>query len=131
MFYTHCAYACPVTVGDMKRIRDLLPAPERGRVSFVLVSFDSDRDTPEALRAYRRSFGLDSAWTILRGGADDVRELAMVLGIQYSRDAKGDFAHSSLITILNSGGEIVFQRSGLQGDVTAAARAIPFSNGKL
>lgn len=124
MFFASCSYACPILVSDMQRLRAALPAEARADTQFVLVSFDTARDTAAALRAYRERAGLDAGWTLLRGEEADVQELAMVLGVKYQRDARGDFAHSNLITVLNAAGEIVHQRSGLQGEVVEAARAV-------
>jgi len=68
MFFARCEYACPIIVHDMGRIRDALPANARADTQFVLVSFDSVRDTPAALRAYRARAQLPVAnWTLLRG----------------------------------------------------------------
>ena len=109
----------------MSRIRDALPPAVRTRTRFVLVSFDAARDTPAALRAYRTRMHLeDPAWTLLHGGPDDVQELAMLLGVKYRQDARGQFSHSNLITVLDAQGVIVHQRAGLQGEVAEAARAV-------
>ncbi len=125
MFFANCEYACPILVGDMQRIRDALPAEVRAATQFVLVSFDDVRDTPAALKAYRERARIDDpAWTLLRGEPADVQELAMLLGVKYKKDARGQFAHSNLITVLNSEGEIVHQRTGLHGEVAAAVRAV-------
>ena len=124
MFFTNCEFACPVTVGNMLRIQDALPPKSRAKARFVLVSFDSERDTPAALRLYRERMRLGAAWVLLHGQPDDVCELAMVLGVKYARDNRGQFAHSNLITVLNSAGEISFQLAGLKSDVSAAAKAV-------
>jgi protein SCO1/2 len=124
MFFAQCEYACPLLVSDLRRLRLALPADLRASARFVLVSFDTARDTPAALAAYRERLQLDSAWTLLRSEADGVRELAMLLGVNYKRDERGQFSHSNLITILNAEGEIVHQRPGLGGDVSEAARAV-------
>ena len=118
MFFTHCEYACPILVNDLKKLEARLPAEVRAGVDFLLVSFDSKRDTVEALAAYREKekLGLKN-WTLLRGEADDVRELAALLGINYALDSRGQFAHSNLITILNSDGEVAFQHQGLNGEL--------------
>lgn len=114
MVFTTCEFACPIIVNDMKRIADALPASLRGKVNFTLISFDHERDTPEKLHAFRQRMILPAAnWTLLRGGADDVRELAALLGVNYRKDARGQYAHSNIITLLNSGGEVDFQQSGL------------------
>lgn len=125
MFFASCEYTCPIIVHDMKRIEQALPAALRGEVDFLLVSFDTARDTPAALRAYREKEKLATAnWTLLQGKADDVRELAALLGINFQRDARGQFAHSNLITVLNTEGEIVHQLSGLKQDLGSTLRAI-------
>jgi protein SCO1/2 len=124
MFFASCEYACPVIVSDMQRVRESLPAEVRERAQFVLVSFDVKRDTPAALKAYRERSALDAGWTLLHGDAAEVQELAMVLGVKYQEDARGQFSHSNLITVLNAEGEVAFQRSGLMGDVSETAKAV-------
>ena len=124
MFFAQCEYACPVIVHDMQRLRSTLPVALRETAQFVLVSFDPARDTPAALKVYRERAALDAGWTLLRGEPDAVQELAMLLGVKYKQDARGQFSHSNLITILNSAGEIVHQHAGLNGDVSEAAKAV-------
>lgn len=124
MFFASCEYACPVLVNDLKRLRASLPAAEQERTQFVLVSFDTARDTPAALAAFRARMALDAHWTLLRGDATSVQDLAMLLGVKYKQDAKGQFAHSNLFTVLNAEGETVHQHAGLQGDVSEAAKVL-------
>ena len=124
MFFAQCEYACPILVHDMQRLRAALPEAVRENVQLVLVSFDTKRDTPEALKAYRDRAALDASWTLLRGDTNAVQELAMLLGVKFKQDARGQFSHSNLITILNGGGEIVHQQAGLRGDISEAAKAV-------
>jgi protein SCO1/2 len=125
MFFANCAYACPIIVHDMQRIESALPTTARAHTGFTLVTFDTDRDTPEALRAYRGAHELPAdRWTLLRGSPDDTLELAMLLGVKYKKDAGGQFAHSNLITILNEEGEIIHQLIGLNHDVAPAVERI-------
>jgi protein SCO1 len=80
----------------------------------VLVSFDTERDTPAALHQYRLQHDLAAErWTLLHGSNDDVLELAALLGVKFKKDAQGQFMHSNVLTILNSQGEIAFQETGL------------------
>jgi protein SCO1/2 len=122
MFFASCGYACPLIVSDIQAIRARLPAELRDRAAFVLVSFDVARDTPAALATYRVQRNLDGQWRLLHGNDDSVRELAALLGVKYKQESDGAFSHSNLITVLNSKGEIVHQRTGLKGglDETAA-----------
>lgn len=125
MFFANCQYACPLLVHDMQRIAEALPAAARGQVGFTLVSFDPKRDTPAALAGFRATRQLPPEnWTLLRGVADDILELAALLGVKYKEDAGGQFAHSNVITLLNADGEIVRQQVGLGQDPKEMAQAV-------
>ena len=117
MFFSRCTAACPILANDLRRIEAALTPTERASVSFTLVSFDSNRDTPVALSEYRKAWSLPENWSLLNGDSDDVLELAALLGVQFKREADGQFVHSNVITLLNSNGEIVFQKSGLDSDL--------------
>ncbi|HEY1173387.1 MAG TPA: SCO family protein [Verrucomicrobiae bacterium] len=125
MFFTRCEYACPLIVNDLKKIEAALPEKVRQQTDFLLVSFDSTNDHAEALRAYRLRQKLPmQRWTLVSGKADDVRELAALLGVNYRLDARGQFAHSNLITLLNVEGEITAQQQGLNQSPEEMARKI-------
>ncbi len=125
MVFTRCESACPIIVDDLQRIQRTLAPELRDRVDFVLVSFDTERDTPEALRAYRQQMHLGTDhWTLLTGRPDDVRELAVLLGVNYQRDARGQFAHSNVITVLNAEGEIIHRQVGLNQEPAETVAAL-------
>ena len=125
MFFTHCEYACPILVGELKAIEGKLPPEVLGKVDFLLVSIDPKRDTPAELATFREKRQLArERWTLLRGEADDVRELAALLGVNYAEDARGQFAHTNLITLLNAEGEIAFQHAGLKQEPAPLIAAI-------
>ena len=124
MFFASCGYACPLTVTDLLAIQSRLPAELLSKALFVLVSFDVDRDTPAALAQFRILRSLDTQWVLLHGDNDSVRELAALLGVKYKKEADGAFSHSNLVTILNPEGEIVHQRTGLQGGLDQATAAL-------
>lgn len=121
LFFASCGYACPLQVSDMQGLRAKLPAAIRDQAAFVLVSFDTARDTPAALARYRAQRSLDGQWTLLHASEDSVRELAAILGVKYHQEADGAFSHSNILTILNPEGEIVHQRVGLRGGLDEAA----------
>lgn len=125
MFFASCQYACPVLVHDLTRIEAALKPELRGKVGFTLVTFDTERDTPEALAKFRETRNLSPTnWTLLHGSDDDVLELAALLGVKYKQEASGQFAHSNLITVLNGEGEIVNQLVGLGQDINATVREL-------
>ena len=124
MFFASCQFTCPILVSDMKRIEAALPENVRTNVGFLLVTFDSTRDTPAALARYRKTHGLAANWTLLRAAPDDVLELGALLGVKFKKDLRGDFAHSNVITVLDAGGEIVRQIVGLNRDAREAVAAV-------
>lgn len=124
MFFSTCAFACPILINDMKRIEAALSENVRTNFGFVLISFDTDRDTPAALAAYRVRHALPPNWTLLRGESDDVLEIAALLGIKFKKDTRGDFAHSNVISLLDHHGEIVLQQIGLNRDPQPISSAV-------
>ncbi len=129
MFFASCEYACPVIVENLREIERKLPEDLRGKVDFLLVSFDVERDTAAVLHAYREKQALSlKNWTLLRGGEDDVRELSALLGVNYKKDGRGQFSHSNIISVLDAGGVVAFQQNGLNKDAAetiAALRKLP------
>ena len=125
MVYTSCAYACPRIMLDMKRIEAELGPEYADDVGFLIISIDPERDTPERLAGFARGSRLDPLrWTLLTGTDGDVRELAVLLGVQYRETAPGEWVHSNLITVLDRSGEIVHRQLGLGTDPAEALEAI-------
>lgn len=117
MVYTSCQAACPMTISDLKRIEESLPATVRSKVRFAVFSFDSKRDTPAKLKGFVKARSLDTnRWTLFHGAPGVVRKLSTVLGIRYKKDKNGDFDHSNVITILDQTGIIAHQQVGLRQD---------------
>jgi protein SCO1/2 len=117
MFFANCTYACPLLVYHMQQIQAALPESLRDKVGFTLISFDSERDTPAALHAYRLQHSLaEETWTLLQGSADDVLNLAALLDVKFKKDGQGQFLHSNVLTLLDAQGEIVCQQLGLNSD---------------
>jgi len=124
LIYTTCEGSCPITVKSMQMFSRNLPADILGRIRFLLVTVDPENDTLAVLRKYRRDMKLDRQWKLLRGSADDVRELAAVLGFNYEQIESGQFAHSNLVTVLDERGEIVHQQNDFASDAKPVIEAI-------
>lgn len=125
LFFTSCQSACPVLVHDLRRIEASLNPAQRTYIGLTLITMDPRRDTPKVLADYRSINSLpDQTWTLLRGEADDIQELAALLGAKYKQQSNGQFTHSNLITVLNAEGEIVHQLAGLGQDIRPTMRVI-------
>lgn len=117
MVYTHCEYACPRILADMKRIEKEISEAEMQSVNFVIVSIDPERDTPQRLFNFAEENNLDPEnWTLLNGDQGDILELSALLGVKYKRISDEDFTHSNMLTVLNKEGEIIHQRTKLGND---------------
>jgi protein SCO1/2 len=115
MFYTSCDGVCPMLAFTMRRVVAAVPAAQRGRVRAVMVSFDPERDSPEALQAFAKLHQLGSPqWLLARAEESDVRELAAVLGIRYRQLPSGVFSHSAVITLLDADGIVRARTENLQ-----------------
>ena len=115
MIFTHCDYACPRLTADIKNINKQLNA-KQGEVNYVLISFDSERDTPEVLKKYADNLNLGEDYTLLHGSEEAVRTLSVLLNIQYQKDAEGNFSHSNIISVLDKEGLLVTQKEGLEAN---------------
>lgn len=131
MIFTHCGYACPKIVENMKAIKENLPANLKNKVDFLLVSFDSKNDTAARLNQYASQNKLDNRWTLLHGNPDEVRMLSMLLQIQYVPLQGGGFNHSSAITILDGKGDISQRIDGLDINIDQAVGAIKEAANRL
>lgn len=118
MVYTGCTHTCPAIIAELKRLEAAVPAAERGRVGFVLVSLDPEHDTPERLARFAGTLRLDPArWTLLTGDAGAVRELAAVLGIRYRPEADAQISHSNTYLVLDQDGRILHRQDGVGSDI--------------
>lgn len=113
LIFTSCPRACPTLVKELKDLERRLPD---GASRFVLVSIDPERDSVDVLHAYRKRMDLGERWTLLRGSAGDVRELAATLGFGYGTDETAQLVHSKLVTVLGRDGEVLHQEPDLGRD---------------
>ncbi len=125
MFYGDCTTACPLLVRSAELIEQALPDGLRGEVEFVMVTFDTTRDSPERLRAYAESKGLDrEGWRWLVGSELQTRQLAALLGVQYRDAGNGMFAHSNVVTVLDPDGVPAARLEGLGVELEPAIAAL-------
>ena len=117
MIYTTCKAACPRLVADMRNIETQIPKENLKDLRFVLISIDPETDTPERLKTFAKENLMDGEqWTFLQGTKSSVREFANVLAVKYKQISPMDFSHSNIISVFNSGGELIHQQEGLGVD---------------
>ncbi|WP_332021438.1 SCO family protein [Kaistella sp.] len=122
MIFTSCRTACPILVGDMKKIHAKIEKNKLKDTSLVLISIDPTNDTPEVLKKFAAERNMDSApWIFLRSDEESTREFANVLAVKYKKISPIEFSHSNIISIFNRNGELVSQEegSGINSDAVA------------
>jgi protein SCO1 len=127
MVFTHCESACPRIVADMQRIESALSGKEFQHVSFLLISMDPERDSPERMREFAGEHQLNSNWTLICSNEDATMEMANVLNVRVKKLEGGGFDHSNIIHVINREGIIVHQQNGFaveQSETLQAIRAL-------
>lgn len=111
--FTYCPDICPMSLQVMDAALARLPEAERAVFQPVLISVDSERDTPEALADYVGSPAFPDGLIGLTGSEDQIREAARVYRVYYRRiEDDGTLAaytmdHTSLIYLMDSEGNFV------------------------
>lgn len=78
--YTFCPDVCPTSMSEMARAKKILGS--RGdEVSFMMISVDGERDTPEVMKRYVPNF--DPSFIGLTAPSETVRPLAAKFGAQF------------------------------------------------
>lgn len=114
LFYGTCDSVCPAIVHDLQKLEAGLPAADRARTRFVLVTIDPAVDTPQRLREYALAHALDPArWKLLHGRPEQVRVLANVLGVRYRPSGGGQYSHTIRVTLLDGDAVVAGQFDGL------------------
>jgi protein SCO1 len=80
--YTHCPDVCPTTLLEMSNMLEGLGADAQ-RLKVLFISVDGERDTPEALAAYMRSF--NPGITALTGSQAEIANAAALFGAFYAK----------------------------------------------
>jgi protein SCO1/2 len=83
--YTHCPDVCPTTLADFTQVKTFLGA-QADRVAFVLVSVDSQRDTPVVLKEYLNRF--DPGFIGLTGDEATLSRMAAEYGAYFNPSAE-------------------------------------------
>lgn len=108
--YIDCPDICPMSLAAMRQMRRIL-ADRGARVSqprFILVSVDSENDTPERMRRYLAAF--DPEFIGLTGEQAMVDRLAESLAVHYRKVAGSNFNaidHTSSLMIIDPKGRAV------------------------
>ena len=113
MVFTACIQSCPLIVQSLYRSVDVAQETfGENAFSVVTIGFDSKTDSPEQMRAYARSQGVDLAnWRFLSGDPETIDRLTKTLGFIYFPLPRG-FDHLAQTSVIDSEGRIYRQVYG-------------------
>ena len=125
-FYTRCPLPdyCPRLAKNFQAASQKLGSLPGGPANwhFLSISFDTEFDTPQMLKAYGNSYQYDPKhWSFLTGPPDKIGELARQSGASYEFDA-GTFNHNFRTLIVDASGhlQMVFPTGGDLSDQIVA-----------
>lgn len=130
--YTHCPDICPLTTNNMRLLQNKLKKQGiNGKVQFISISFDPNRDTPSVLKNYARVRKLDLAnWSLLTGSEPKVKEVLKTDGViavvSDSSKKTGSYyiAHTDRISLLDKNKQIRAHYRGSQAPVDKMVKDI-------
>ena len=103
MMYTVCANICPPNTATLLRVQELLGERVGRDIFFYSLTLRPDIDTPDALRAYAKLYGVKPGWTFLTGAEGDMDGIRRKLGFS-DRDPLVDAdlsQHTGMIRVGN------------------------------
>lgn len=107
--FTHCPDICPITLGEAHAMYDAL-GDQGDDVTFVFISVDGNRDTPEALASYFEVRQVDDFAVGMTGDPEDVRRIGGDYGVRFvynEADENGNYSvdHTSSMFLLDANRE--------------------------
>jgi protein SCO1/2 len=111
--YTHCPDVCLLTLADLTRVYQQLGTAS-SRFSYVFVSVDGQRDTPQALASYFTQRDVQHFMIGLSGNDQTLADISSDYGLQYRLntdqiDASGSYSvdHTASIFLLDRQGRLI------------------------
>ncbi|MER1940283.1 MULTISPECIES: SCO family protein [unclassified Castellaniella] len=108
--YTRCTTVCSVQGSGFALLHTLLQRRiESRQVRLLSISFDPQRDSPEALRHYQQRYGgaLDGWFAARPSNATDLQTLLQTFGVQAIPNGLGGYEHNAAFNLVNPQGQLV------------------------
>jgi protein SCO1/2 len=115
--YASCADTCPLLTAKLASLREKLGPDFGAKVSFVAITVDPERDTPEILRSYAGAHGANHpGWAFLTGTTSEIREVTRRYGVFARKTSRGDVDHTFLTSLVDRAGALRVQYMGVRFD---------------
>lgn len=113
LVYTSCYQICPMTTRHLaKVVEKAREALGIDSFSVALLGFDSQFDSPQAMKHFAKKHGVDNAdWSLLSADADTINALTKELGFLFFSSPNG-FDHIVQATVIDADGKVYRQVYG-------------------
>lgn len=121
-YFANCPDVCPPTTYLLSEVQDQLKKDGKlgTKAELISITFDPERDTPEAIKAFaERTFADFEGWSFLRGEEEETIELARAFNIGVKKLEDGSFIHSNVITLVDKNGQVRQWINGNDEQLTA------------
>lgn len=115
--YASCTDTCPLLTTKLVEVQRRLGVEANGRMFFVGITVDPERDTAEVLARYAKAHGADAgAWAFLTGTPAAILEVARRYGVYARKQPRGDVDHTFLTSLVDQAGTLRVQYLGVRFD---------------
>ncbi len=139
-FFTTCPTACPMQTAKLANLHHTLSSDLKAKVSFVSISIDPERDSPDTAKEFARRMAVDTKdwrWTVPERRAE-LEALLKNLGIPVTVDPKTkNIDHKMTIVLLDGEGHVrqryqgtMFSHESVKNDLEALIRLQTKKTGK-
>jgi len=116
--FASCTDICPMLTDNMARVKDALGPVFGPQISFVSITVDPERDTPEVLKQYAQNFAADvKGWVFLTGDPAVVHDVGRRYAVIARKTATGDVDHTLLTSLVDRSGSLRVQYIGASFDL--------------
>jgi cytochrome oxidase Cu insertion factor (SCO1/SenC/PrrC family) len=74
-FFSSCTYVCVMQGANLSKVQALLGERLGKDVFLISISMDPEKDTPQKLKYWSRSFGAKSGWTIVSSNTPEMNRM--------------------------------------------------------
>ena len=115
--YATCTDTCPLLTAKLATLGQRLGKEFGAKVTFVAITVDPERDTPDVLRSYAEAHGARGAgWAFLTGTPAEIKDVAQRYGVFARKMERGDVDHTFLTSLVDRAGVLRVQYMGVRFD---------------
>ncbi len=111
--YTNCKGTCPPLILKFKELQLDLKEEFKKQIALISISFDTEKDTPEALKKFAENQKADlSLWTFMTGSQAEIDKVLQDYNVAVRKGPDGEFGHINLVVMIDKDGKMRYNFYG-------------------